>query len=230
MEECLYGIMVGSANEVANAVAEHVAGSMDAFADMMNQKAEELGCTNTHFVNAHGLFDENHYTSARDLALIARAFFQNELLTKIGNTASYHFEATETQPDDFIKRNKHKFITGETPYDGVKGGKTGYTDEARQTLVTCAEKNGMRLICVVLKEESPEQFNDTVKLFDYGFANFASPMFLKTRRNTISAEAVFSDLLRYFRQLQAAPYSESGQLSDSSQNCRFCRPDLGAFL
>ncbi len=173
MEECLYGITVGSANEVANAVAEHVAGSMDAFADMMNQKAEELGCTNTHFVNAHGLFDENHYTSARDLALIARAFFQNELLTKIGNTASYHFEATETQPDDFIKRNKHKFITGETSYDGVKGGKTGYTDEARQTLVTCAEKNGMRLICVVLKEESPEQFNDTVKLFDYGFANFA---------------------------------------------------------
>lgn len=173
MEECLYGIMVGSANEVANAVAEHVAGSMDAFADMMNQKAAELGCTNTHFVNAHGLFDENHYTSARDLALIAREFFQNELLAKIGNTASYHFEATKTQPDDFIKRNKHRFITGETPYDGVRGGKTGYTDEARQTLVTCAEKNGMRLICVVLKEESPEQFNDTVKLFDYGFANFA---------------------------------------------------------
>lgn len=173
MEECLYGIMVGSANEVANAVAEHVAGSMDGFADMMNQKAAELGCTDTHFVNAHGLFDENHYTSAKDLALIAKAFFQNELLAKIGNTASYHFEATDTQPDDFIKRNKHKFITGETPYDGIKGGKTGYTDEARQTLVTCAEKNGMRLICVILKEESPEQFNDTVKLFDYGFANFA---------------------------------------------------------
>jgi len=79
MEECLYGIMVGSANEVANAVAEHVAGSMDAFADMMNQKAEELGCTNTHFVNAHGLFDENHYTSVDDLALISSAFFQNEI-------------------------------------------------------------------------------------------------------------------------------------------------------
>ena len=74
MEECLYGIMVGSANEVANAVAEHVAGSMDAFAGMMNEKARALGCTNTHFVNAHGLFDENHYTSASDLAIIARAF------------------------------------------------------------------------------------------------------------------------------------------------------------
>ena len=69
-------------------------------------------------------------------------FFQNELLSKIGNTASYHFEPTPTQPDDFVKRNKHKFITGEIAYDGIKGGKTGYTDQARQTLVTCAEKKG----------------------------------------------------------------------------------------
>lgn len=172
MEECLYGILVASANEVANAVAEHVAGSMDAFADMMNEKAAELGCEDTHFVNAHGLFDENHYTSAYDLAIIAKAFFQNEQLSKLGNTASHHFEATATQPDDFIVRNKHQLITGDISYNGIKGGKTGYTDEARQTLVTCAEKNDMKLICVILKEESPDQFNDTVKLFDYGFTNF----------------------------------------------------------
>lgn len=173
MEECLYGILVASANEVANAVAEHVAGNMDAFTEMMNEKAAELGCKNTHFVNAHGLFDENHYTSAYDLAIIARAFFQNELLSKVGNTSSYHFEPTATQPDDFTVRNKHQLITGAIPYEGIKGGKTGYTDEARQTLVTCAEQNGMKLICVIMKEESPEQFYDTVKLFDYGFANFS---------------------------------------------------------
>lgn len=173
MEECLYGILVASANEVANAVAEHVAGSMDAFAEMMNEKAAELGCKNTHFVNAHGLFNENHYTSAYDLAIIAKAFFQNELLSKIGNTPSHHFKATSTQPDDFIQRNKHQLITGEIAYEGIKGGKTGYTDEARQTLVTCAEQNGMKLICVVMKEESPDQFYDTIKLFDYGFANFS---------------------------------------------------------
>lgn len=172
MEECLYGILVASANEVANAVAEYVGGSMDTFADMMNKKAEELGCTDTHFVNAHGLYDDDHYTSAYDLALIARAFFQNEVLSKIGNTTSYHFMPTATQPDDFVKRNKHRLITGEIAYEGIRGGKTGYTSEARETLVTCAEKNGMKLICVVLKEESPEQFNDTVKLFDYGFTNF----------------------------------------------------------
>ena len=173
MEECLYGILVASANEVANAVAEYVGGSMEAFADMMNEKAAELGCTDTHFVNAHGLYDDEHYTSAYDLALIAQAFFQNEVLSKIGNTTSYHFVPTATQPDDFVKRNKHQLITGEIAYEGIRGGKTGYTVEARETLVTCAEKNGMKLICVILKEESPEQFNDTVKLFDYGFTNFA---------------------------------------------------------
>ena len=174
LRECLYGILVGSANEVANAVAEHIAGSTEAFAEMMNEKAAELGCTNSHFVNPHGLHNENHYTTAHDLALIAKAFFQNEQLAKIGNTASYHFEATSTQPDDFYIHNKHQLITGETAYEGIKGGKTGYTEQARQTLVTCAEKNGMRLICVILKEESPDQFYDTVKLFDYGFTNFTT--------------------------------------------------------
>jgi D-alanyl-D-alanine carboxypeptidase len=172
MEECLYGILVASANEVAAAVAEHVGGSIEGFADMMNEKAAELGCLNTHFVNPHGLFDEEHYTTAYDLALIAKAFFQNDLLSRLGNTPSHHFVATEDQPDDFVVRNKHQLITGDIAYEGIKGGKTGYTDEARQTLVTCAERNGMKLICVVMKEESPEQFNDTVKLFDYGFNNF----------------------------------------------------------
>lgn len=174
LRECLYGILVGSANEVANAVAEHVAGSTDAFADMMNEKAAELGCTNSHFVNPHGLYNDDHYTTAHDLALIAKAFFQNEQLAKIGNTGSYHFEATSTQPDDFYIRNKHQLISGDITYEGIKGGKTGYTEEARQTLVTCAERNDMRLICVILKEESPDQFYDTVKLFDYGFTNFSS--------------------------------------------------------
>ncbi|MCH5254429.1 MAG: D-alanyl-D-alanine carboxypeptidase [Lachnospiraceae bacterium] len=172
LEECLYGILVGSANEVANGVAEYVAGSIDHFIDMMNACAKELGCLNTHFVNTNGLHDDNHYTSAYDLAIIARSFFQNEMLCKIGNTARYHFEPTATQPDDFYKVNKHKLITGEIPYEGVLGGKTGYTDQSRQTLVTCAEQNGMKLICVVLKEESPSQFTDTVELFDYGFQNF----------------------------------------------------------
>ncbi len=172
LEEALYGILVASANEVSNAVAEYVSGTMSDFADLMNARAAELGCTDSHFVNANGLFDEDHYTSAYDLALISSAFFQNEILCKISNTARYHFEPSETQPDDFYKNNKHQLINGEISYEGILGGKTGYTDESRQTLVTCAEQNGMKLICVVFKEESPNQFTDTVELLNYGFQNF----------------------------------------------------------
>lgn len=172
LEECLYGILVASANEVSNAVAEHISGSIDDFVSLMNTKAKELGCKNSHFLNTNGLFDEDHYTSAYDLAMIGKAFFQNELLCKISNTPRYHFEPSETQPDDFYKKNKHQLVNGEIPYDGIVGGKTGYTDQSRQTLVTCAEQNGMKLICVVLKEESPNQFSDTVELLNYGFQNF----------------------------------------------------------
>lgn len=172
LEQALYGILVGSANEVANAVGEHIAGSIEGFVDLMNERAAELGCTDSHFMNTNGLHDDDHYTSVYDLALISSAFFSNDMLCKIGNTDRYEFKATATQPDDFILKNKHRMITGEVPYDGILGGKTGYTDNARQTLVTCAEQNGMRLVCVVFREEKPDQFTDTVELFDYGFNNF----------------------------------------------------------
>jgi D-alanyl-D-alanine carboxypeptidase len=173
MEQALYGLMVASANEVANGIAEHVGGDLDNFALMMTERAAELGAQNTNFKNAHGLPDTEHYTSAYDMALIAAAFFKNEMLAKIGNTLTYHFVATDTQPDDFVIRNKHRLINGEIPANcTILGGKTGYTNDSRQTLVTIAEKDGMRLICVILKEETPEQFNDTVLLFDYGFSNF----------------------------------------------------------
>ncbi len=172
LEECLYGVMVGSANECANAAAEHIGGSIEGFAKIMNTRAKELGCKNSHFVNANGLFNENHYTSSRDLALIACAFFNNDSLSRIGNTRQRTFKATPTQPDTFTITNKHKLINGEFSYSGILGGKTGYTGEARNTLVTGCEKNGMRLVCVVMKEESPCQFSDTVSLFDYAFNNF----------------------------------------------------------
>lgn len=172
LEQALYGILIGSANEVANAVAEAIGGSVDDFAAMMNEKAAALGCLNTNFTNPHGLHNENHYTTAYDLALIAGAFFRHELLSKIANTKSYHFMPTTTQPDDFILTNKHRLVNGEIEFENIVGGKTGYTDTARQTLVTCAERNNMKLVCVIMKEESPEQFHDTVKLFEYGFSNF----------------------------------------------------------
>ena len=172
VEQALYGIMVGSANEAAAAIAEKTAGSVAAFANLMNEKAKELGCTGTHFVNANGLHDKNHYTTPHDMALIARAFFDNPLCLRIGNTPSYHFSATATQPDDFTIRNKHALITGETPCEGVIGGKTGYHQYAGETLVTGCERGGIRLICVVMKEESPNQFTESAALLNWGYANF----------------------------------------------------------
>jgi len=173
MEQSLYGILVGSANEAANAVAEHISGSVEAFSDLMNAKAKELGCENSHFVNPNGLYNDEHYTSAYDLATIGRAFFKNELLCKMSSTATYEIPPTATQPDDIVVHSKNKLLPNrECSYDYLVGSKTGFTSEARQTLVSCAKKDGMTLICVIMKEESPSQFTDTVALFDYGFNNF----------------------------------------------------------
>lgn len=172
MEQCLYGILVYSANEVCNAVGEHVAGSMDNYVSMMNRKAAELGCTNSHFVTTNGLHDENHYTTPRDLATIACAFFSNETLSKMAGTNHYYIGPTDTQPDDIDLWTHNALTAGTYQYDGYIGGKTGYTSDSRQTLVSCAERDGIKLICVIMREESPNQFLDTIALFDYGFNNF----------------------------------------------------------
>lgn len=176
MEQCLYGLLVGSANEAAYAIAEHICGSgnLKDFADLMNEKASELGCVDSHFVTPNGIHDNNHYTSAYDLALIATAFFDNELLCKMSSTSSYKIPQTATQPNpDMVVYAKSKLHAGkEYAYEGLVGTKTGYTDYARQTLVTCAERDGLKLISVILKEESPYQYTDTIDLLNYGFNNF----------------------------------------------------------
>lgn len=172
MEQCLYGILVYSANEVTNAVAEHVAGDIDSFVGMMNEKAAELGCSNSHFVTTNGLHDDLHYTTPYDLAQIGRAFFANETLAKMSGTRYYKIEPTDRQPD-LIELYTHNKLTNHTyPYEGYVGGKTGYTTIANQTLISCAKRNGMTLICVVMNVDSPGQYTDTVALFDYGFNNF----------------------------------------------------------
>lgn len=172
LEECLYGILVCSANEVSNAVAEYVSGDIDSFVDLMNKRAKELGCKNSNFCNPHGYTDPNHYTTAYDLALIGKEFFKNELLSKISCTSSYHFYPTQYQPDDMYLGSTNYFLKGRENCDNLVGSKTGYTDESRNVLVSCAEKNGLRLIAVVMQEETPYQYRDTVTLFEYGFSNF----------------------------------------------------------
>ena len=174
MEDVLYGVLVGSANEAAYAVAEHISGNLENFSHLMNKTAKELGCLNSNFVSPNGIHDENHYTTAYDIALIAKAFFSNETLAKMSSTTRFDVPVTETQTrEGIILTAKSLLHPGKTyAYDSLIGTKTGYTDYARQTLVSCAEKNGMKLICVILKEESPAQYTDTIELFDYGFENF----------------------------------------------------------
>ncbi len=174
VQDVLYGILVGSANEAAYALAEHISGSVEEFAVLMNQTARELGCIDSNFVNPNGIHDENHYTTAHDMALIAKAFFSNELLARISGTTRFEVPVNETQRrEGIVLTAKSQLHPGRTySYESLVGSKTGFTDSARQTLVSCASKNGMKLICVILKEEVPAQFTDTVSLFDYGFDNF----------------------------------------------------------
>lgn len=174
MEECLNAILIRSANEVSFAVAEHISGTTwHDFGDIMNERAKELGCVDSHFVNPNGLPNEDHYTSAYDLAMIGRAFFANEALCKMTMTHMLHILPSERQPDDIMEVNKMELIPGgKYAYPYLVGCKTGYTDVARSTLVSCAEKDGMKLICVVMKDENPNYYEDTISLFDYGFSNF----------------------------------------------------------
>ncbi len=175
VKDCMYALLLKSANEVANGLAEHVAGSVSGFADLMNQKAASLGCTNTHFVNPNGLNDSNHYTTARDMALIAKAAFENQTLSQIASTVSYDFPATASVPTVRKLTMGHKMVNpanGEY-YQGIVGGKTGYTSLAGNTLVTCAERDGKRLIAVVLKSKQTH-YTDTKALLDYGFAYLAA--------------------------------------------------------
>ncbi len=176
LEEALYAVMVGSANEVAYAVGEHVSGSNEEFTKLMNETAKELGCLNSNFVNPNGIHDENHYTSAYDMALIASAYFQNEFNCTISSTPNYTIPQSDTQPSDsmYITSKNKLFPYGTYEYEYLVGSKTGYTDQSRQTLVTCASQNGMTLVAVILKEETPYHYEDTLALFQYGFSNFTA--------------------------------------------------------
>ena len=174
MKDCAYAILLASANEVSSGVAEYIGTTVPAFVDMMNQRAKELGCTNTHFVNANGLYDENHYTTARDLAIIAKAAFQNETFREVVKTPYYIVPKTNITDEERWLNNHHKMILqGSEYYEGCLGGKTGYTEKAGNTLVTYAERNGRKLVCALLADVNiVAQYTDTKALLNYGFDSF----------------------------------------------------------
>ena len=176
MEDCLYAIMLESANECAYAVAEHISGAIEAFADLMNAKAKELGCVNTNFVNPHGLHDDNHYTCCYDMALIAKAAYENETFRIITSTKARMIPPTNKHAEETPLQNHnkllHRYQKGNYVYEYCTGGKTGYTTNANATLVTFAEKDGMALVCVVMNTDGVSEWTDSRALFDYCFDNF----------------------------------------------------------
>lgn len=193
LRDCAYGIMLASANDIANGVAEYIAGSVSAFADMMNEKAEELGCVNTHFSNPHGLYSDDHYTCAYDMALIAQAAYQNETFREIVGTTEYIIPETNLSGEDRSFLNHHKMLQSDSEYyqSWCTGGKTGYTSQCLNTLVTYGSKDGMNLVSVILRVNGAgKAYAESTEILEYGFENF----YTKNYEN-ISSKSTFYDIM-----------------------------------
>ena len=173
IEQCLYAIMVASANDIALQIAEHTGGSVEAFVQMMNDRATALGCTNTVFTNPTGLPDENQHTTAHDMALIMQAAIQNDAFRTIAAATSYTIPATNKAAARNLTSKFTMTDTGNSGfYEGCIGGKEGYTEASGSTLVCAAQRNGMTLISVVLKGASGQTAPDAASILNYGFDQF----------------------------------------------------------
>jgi D-alanyl-D-alanine carboxypeptidase len=176
LEQALYATLVVSANEAAWGVAEHIGGTLENFANMMNEKAAELGCVNTHFVNANGLHDDDHYTCAYDMALIAREAIKIDKFREITSTTYYEIPPTNLQEETRYLYQDNKLIKQDSDYyyEPCIGGKTGFTDQALGTLVAWAEQDGRTLICVVMHARPTRcTYTDATALFKYCFSNLS---------------------------------------------------------
>ncbi|MDO4170985.1 MAG: D-alanyl-D-alanine carboxypeptidase family protein [Lachnospiraceae bacterium] len=202
LEESLYAIMLESANEACNGVAEHIGGSIEGFVDMMNAKAKELGCKNTHFMNPNGLHNDKHYVCAYDMALITKAALKNKTFRKIASTASYTIPTTNKSKQQRPLWNHHKMVKKTNyVYDGVEGGKTGFTMMARNTLVTWCQRDGLELIAVTLRDNGYETYTDTKKLFQYGYKNFKAFTPLETKSYDTFASDSSNSMIQAANQL-----------------------------
>ncbi|MFZ5969520.1 MAG: D-alanyl-D-alanine carboxypeptidase family protein [Bacillota bacterium] len=186
VEQLLYALLVESANDAAVALAKHISGSVEEFAKLMNKRAKELGAKNTHFTNPNGLPDENHLTTAYDLAVMGKYAMTLPGFPEFVKTVRYQIPPTNKQPETRYLKSSNRLLWGtgsrnrielngqwvDIKYDFIEGIKTGYTVQAQQCLVSAAKKDGHRLIAVVLKAQGTNIYVDTRKLLDYGFNQF----------------------------------------------------------
>lgn len=177
MEDCLYGMLLASANEVSHALGAHMEGGYEEFLKVMNETSAELGCENSHWMNTHGLHDEQHYTCCRDMALIGSELFQYEKFREITSTYQHTIPETNITDETRTFQQNHDMINqwSNRYYEYCVGGKTGYTDQALTTLVTFATKDDMNLVAVVMRTHGGggNAYVDTREMLDYAFDNFS---------------------------------------------------------
>ena len=181
MEQLLNVLLIPSANDAANVIAEDIAGSVESFASMMNTKAKEIGCENTNFVNPNGVHDENHYSTAYDLALIGRYAMKNDTFRRLVSTVRYILPTTNKYDKEnrvFVNTNRLVNEKSGQYYKYSTGIKTGYTDAAGNCIVSSAKKDNMELICVIMGAGNDlttdiNKFDDCISLFNYGFGNYS---------------------------------------------------------
>lgn len=193
MEQCLYAIMMVSANDIALQVAERLGDSVEGFVQMMNARAAELGCTNTVFTNPTGLPDENQHTTAHDMALIMKAALENESFRTIAGAPSYTISATNVSGGERVLTNNFSMMNAANAayYQNCLGGREGFTEASGSTLVCGAEKNGVTLIAVVLQGASGTTGTEAGALLNYGFDNFQMLSLGDTDFNMISGGNVY---------------------------------------
>ena len=198
IRDALYTLMLESANDTANALAEYVGGSMEGFAQMMNDRAAALGCTGTHFSNPSGLSADDHYTTAHDYALIAAEAYRNEGFRTLCSTVNYDVPPTNTYEETRYLQNHHRMLISDSDFytSWCTGGKTGFTEKAWNTLVTYGERDGRRLVCVLLHGNGADQnYLETIDLLNYGFDNFRNINLLGSYRSKTMAQAMHVDYL-----------------------------------
>ncbi|WP_285874789.1 D-alanyl-D-alanine carboxypeptidase family protein [Halalkalibacter oceani] len=203
LEDLVYGLMLRSGNDAAVAIAEHVAGSLEGFVFLMNEKASQLGMTNTSFQNPHGLDDhEDHYSTAYDMAILTQYAMENELYRTISGTKSYRSEGETTR----VWRNKNRLLT--ELYSLSTGGKTGFTKRARRTLVSTAEKDEMDLIAVTL--DAPSDWHDHMNMFNWAFTTYTI--------QTLVEEGIQKKIKdEFYKDRLLAPYEFSYPLSEEEE-------------
>lgn len=174
LEQAVMASMLPSANEACNGIAEHIGGSLAGFTRLMNQRARQAGALNSNFINPNGLPDPNHLSTAFDMAMITRDALKYDKFREIIGTVRYTIPPTNKKTEARDLWSMHRMLTtNRFYYDGVEGGKTGYTQESKNTLVTVARRGDRELIVVVMKSDNYADYKDTIALFDYGFNEFA---------------------------------------------------------